>query len=211
MNRCYRILLLAIVFGVSLQVIAQEQTPQGTSQEEQPQPEPKKPLVPPPITDPTYIIGPQDALNISVWKEPDLSGNVQVRPDGKVSVPLLNDVQAAGLTAIQLSTQITKDLKKYVADPHVTVVVTEVKSRRVYVLGEVFHPGGFALLPDMTVLQAISDAGGLTQFAHGKKIYVLRNEGGQQVKYPFNYNKVLKAENPEQNFPLKSGDTIVVP
>jgi len=207
MNRCYRNVFLVMVLGLSLTIVATAQD----SQDEESQPEVKKPLVPPPITDPTYIIGPQDTLSVSVWKEPDLSGNVQVRPDGKVSIPLLNDVQAAGLTAMKLSSEITTGLKKYVADPHVTVVVTAINSRRVYVLGEVAHAGGFALLPDMTVLQAISDAGGLTQFAHGKKIYVLRNESGQQVKYPFNYSKVLKGENPEQNFPLKSGDTVVVP
>jgi len=207
MNRCYRNVFLVMVLGLSLTIVATAQD----SQDEESQPEVKKPLVPPPITDPTYIIGPQDTLSVSVWKEPDLSGNVQVRPDGKVSIPLLNDVQAAGLTAMKLSSEITTGLKKYVADPHVTVVVTAINSRRVYVLGEVAHAGGFALLPDMTVLQAISDAGGLTQFAHGKKIYVLRDEGGKQVKYPFNYNKVLKGENPEENFPLKSGDTVVVP
>jgi polysaccharide export outer membrane protein len=207
MNRCYRNVFLVMVLGLSLTIVATAQD----SQDEESQPEVKKPLVPPPITDPTYIVGPQDTLSVSVWKEPDLSGNVQVRPDGKVSIPLLNDVQAAGLTAMKLSSEITTGLKKYVADPHVTVVVTAINSRRVYVLGEVAHAGGFALLPDMTVLQAISDAGGLTQFAHGKKIYVLRNESGQQVKYPFNYSKVLKGENPEQNFPLKSGDTVVVP
>jgi polysaccharide biosynthesis/export protein len=207
MNRWYRIAFLVIVLGLSLAVVATAQK----SQDNETRTEPKKPLVPPPITDPTYIIGPQDTLSINVWKEPDLSGSVPVRPDGKVSIPLLNDVQAAGLTAMKLSSQITVGLKKYVADPRVTVVVTAVNSRRVYVLGEVAHAGGFALLPDMTVLQAISDAGGLTQFAHGKKIYVLRDEDGKRVKYPFNYNKVLKGENPEENFPLKSGDTIVVP
>jgi polysaccharide export outer membrane protein len=209
MIRCYRALLWVVLLGVSLPVIAQsEQDSQG----EQARTEAKKGTpVPPPITDPTYIIGPQDMLNVSVWKEAEISGNVQVRPDGKVSIPLLNDVQAAGLTAMQLASQLTIGLKKYVADPHVTVIVTAINSRRVYVLGEVIHAGGFALLPDMTVLQAISDAGGLNQYAHGKKIYVLRNEGGQQVKYPFNYNKVLKGQNAEQNFPLKSGDTIVVP
>jgi polysaccharide biosynthesis/export protein len=210
MKRCYRILLLGVFLGFSLQVIAQDQDSQQP-QDNESQPAAKKHLVPPPITDPTYTIGAQDLLNVNVWKEADLSGSVQVRPDGKVSIPLLNDVQAAGLTAMQLSAQITAGLKKYVADPHVTVVVSAINSRRVYVLGEVTHPGGFALLPDMTVLQAISDAGGLTQFANGKKIYVLRNENGEQMKYPFNYNKVMKAQNPEQNFPLKSGDTIVVP
>lgn len=207
MKRWYRILSIVIVLGLSLTALTYAQD----SQDQATETEAKKPLVPPPITDPTYIIGPQDTLSVNVWKEPDLSGSVQVRPDGKISIPLLNDVQAAGLTALKLSSEVTTGLKKYVADPRVTVVVTAINSRRVYVLGEVTHAGGFALLPDMTVLQAISDAGGLTQFAHGKKIYVLRSEGGQQVKYPFNYNKVLKGENSEENFPLKSGDTIVVP
>ena len=161
--------------------------------------------------DPGYVIGPDDTLQISVWKEPELSGSVPVRPDGKISIPLVDDVQAAGLTAVQLSMQIADRLKKFVTDPHVTVIVTAINSRRVYVLGEVARPGGFALLPDMNILQAISDAGGLTQFAHGKKVYVLRTENGKQVKYPFNYSKVLKGENPEQNIVLKSGDTIVVP
>jgi len=162
-------------------------------------------------SDPGYIIGPDDMLQISVWKEPELSGAVPVRPDGKISIPLVDDVQAAGLTAVDLSAQITEKLRKFVTGPHVTVIVTAINSRRVYVLGEVVRPGGFALLPDMNILQAISDAGGLTQFAHSKKVYVLRTEGGKQVKYPFNYSKVLKGESPEQNIALKPGDTIVVP
>jgi polysaccharide export outer membrane protein len=209
MIRYYRILFLVGILGVSPPVIARsgQDSQGGQSQTDTA----KKAPVPPPVTDPTYIIGPQDMLNVNVWKEAEISGNVQVRPDGKISIPLLNDVQATGLTAMQLSAQLTAGLKKYVADPRVTVIVTAINSRRVYVLGEVPHAGAFGLLPDMTVLQAISNAGGLTQFAHGKKIYVLRNEGGQQIKYLFNYNKVLKGENAEQNFPLKSGDTIVVP
>src|SRR5208337_2859595 len=161
--------------------------------------------------DPGYVIGPDDTLEVSVWKEPELSGSVPVRPDGKISIPLVDDVQAAGLTAMQLSAQISEKLRRFVTDPHVTVIVTAINSRRVYVLGEVVRPGGFSLLPDLNVLQAISDAGGLTQFAHGKKIYVLRTEAGKQVKYPFNYSKVLKGENSEQNIVLKAGDTIVVP
>ncbi len=157
------------------------------------------------------MIGPNDTLNVSVWKEAELSGSVPVRPDGKISVPLLDDVQAAGLTTMQLSAQISERLRRYVSDPRVTIIVTAINSRRVYVLGEVNRPGGFSLLPEMTVLQVISDAGGLTQFAHGRKIYVLRSEEGKQVKHAFNYDKVLKGENPEQNIALKAGDTIVVP
>ncbi len=212
MIRCYRILFAIAMVSVASQLAAQSDADTPDNQAQTDAPAKKLPSSQPPATqDPTYAIGAQDNLNIIVWKEPDLSGIVQVRPDGKVSVPLLNDVQAAGLTAMQLSSQLTAGLKKYVANPHVTVVVTAINSRRVYVLGEVNHAGGFALLPDMTVLQAISDAGGLTQFAHGKKIYVLRNEDGNQVKYPFDYNKVLKGQSPEQNIALKSGDTIVVP
>jgi polysaccharide export outer membrane protein len=157
------------------------------------------------------MIGPQDGLNINVWKEAELSGPLQVRPDGKISIPLLNDVQASGMTAMQLSASITTGLKKYVSDPHVTVIVTAINSRRVFVLGEVAHPGGFSLLPGMTVLQAIASADGPTQYAHGKRMYVLRNEGGKQVKYPFNYKKVVNGQNQEQNIELKSGDTVVVP
>jgi len=213
MIRYYRILFAMTIVGVALRLIA----PMASGQDGQTQSEAtsRKPAAAnasaPATPDPTYVIGAQDSLSISVWKEPDLSGVVQVRPDGKVSMPLLNDVQASGLTAMQLSSQLTAGLKKYVADPHVTVVVTAINSRRVYVLGEVTHAGGFTLLPDMTVLQVISDAGGLTQFAHGKKIYVLRQEDGKQVKYPFDYVRVLKGQKPEQNIALKSGDTVVVP
>jgi len=205
--------ILVIVLGVASGAGAQSQSgPQSGQATGNKQSEAK--TFPAPVSatnDPGYLIGADDTLQISVWKEPELSGSVPVRPDGKISIPLVDDVQAAGLTAVQLSEQIADKLKKFVTSPRVTVIVTAINSRRVYVLGEVNHPGGFALLPDMNILQAISDAGGLTQFAHGKKVYVLRTEGGKQVKYPFNYSKVLKGENPEQNIALKSGDTIVVP
>jgi polysaccharide biosynthesis/export protein len=207
----------SIIFGLGmgLAVFAGAQTGPGTQPNPtigQTQPPVKvKPKIFSATSDPSYLINPDDTLEVSVWKEPELSGAVPVRPDGKISIPLVDDVQAAGLTAMELSAQVTEKLKKFVADPHVTIIVTAINNRRVYVLGEVGRPGGFALLPDMTVLQAISDSGGLTQFAHGKKIYVLRSEAGKQVKYPFDYNKVLKGQNAEQNIVLKPGDTIVVP
>lgn len=157
-----------------------------------------------------YVIGADDVLTVNVWKEPEMSGPVPVRPDGKISLPLLHDVQAAGLTPVQLSQQLTEKLKLYMSAPQVTVVVTAMNSQRVYVLGEVARPGAMALVPRMTVLQAISSAGGLTQYANSKKIFVLRNENGKQAKYPFNYQEVL-AGNQEQNILLKTGDTIVVP
>src|ERR1700733_6383717 len=134
--------------------------------------------------DPNYVIGAQDVLDISVWKEPEISRIVPVRPDGKISLPLLNDVQAAGLTPAQLAAQITDSLKKYVTNPQVTVIVTTINSQRVYILGEVTRPGAFPLLPNMTVLQALSSAGGFTQFAKVKSIFVRRFENGKEEKFP---------------------------
>lgn len=162
-------------------------------------------------TDPNYVIGAQDVLDISVWKEPDLTRTVPVRPDGKISLPLLNDVQAAGLTPTQLADQITANLKKFVTDPQVTVIVTEINSQRVYILGEVTRPGAYPLLPQMTLLQAISSAGGFTQFANQKRIYLLRQENGKQERHPFNYRDAINGKNSDQNLVLKAGDQIVVP
>jgi polysaccharide export outer membrane protein len=162
------------------------------------------------VAGPDYVIGADDNLHISVWKEVDLTTSLPVRPDGKISLPLLNDVQAAGLTPMQLADSITEKLKKYIADPRVTVVVTAMNSRRIYVLGEVLHTGAVPLLPNMTVLQALATAG-FTQFANLKGIYVLRTENGKQVKLPFNYKQVVKGADPRQNIALKPGDTVVVP
>jgi len=159
---------------------------------------------------PPFIIGPTDVLDISVWKEPTVSRNVPVRPDGKISLPLLNDIQASGLTPMQLAATITEKLRKFLTDPQVTVTVITINSQRVYVIGEVMRPGPIPLLPGMTALQAISLAGGLTQFANQKKGYVLRNEGGKDIHYPFNYRNLLRGDM-RGNTVLKSGDTIVVP
>jgi polysaccharide export outer membrane protein len=161
--------------------------------------------------DPEYKIGPQDVLRIDVWKEAEISRTAPVRPDGRISLPLLNDVQAAGLTPTQLATVITDGLKKFITNPQVTVGVTEINSRRVYVTGEVTHQGAFPLLPNMTVLQALSSAGGFSQFAKLKSIYVLRTEDGKQIKHPFNYKDVVSGKKPESNIPLLPGDVIVVP
>jgi len=161
------------------------------------------------LADPNYVIGAQDVLDLSVWKEDQLTRTVPVRPDGKISLALLNDVQAAGLTPTQLAAQITESLKKFVTGPQVTVIVREINSQRVYLLGEILRAGAYPLLPAMTVLQALSSAGGFTQFANVKKIYVLRVENGKQEKFPFNYKHAL--ESPDQNIVLKAGDTIVIP
>lgn len=163
-----------------------------------------------PSSGPDYVIGPEDVLHISVWKETDLTNTLPVRPDGKISMPLLDDVQAAGLTPMQLANSLTDKLKKYISDPRVTVVVTQMNSQKVYITGEVAHTGAMALTPNMTVLQAVASAG-FTQFANTKGIYVLRTEGGKQQKLPFNYKQVVKGESMEQNVVLHPGDTIVVP
>jgi polysaccharide export outer membrane protein len=165
----------------------------------------------PATIDPNYVIGAQDVLDISVWKEPEVSRTVPVRPDGKISLPLLNDVQAAGLTPSQLAAQLTESLKRFVANPQVTVIVTTINSQRIYIMGEVSRPGAYPLLPGMTVLQALSSGGGFTPYANLKKIYLLRQENGKQTKYPFNYKEVIGGKNPDQNIQLKAGDTIVVP
>lgn len=157
-----------------------------------------------------YVIGADDTLHVSVWKEPDLSETLPVRPDGKISMPLLNDIPAAGLTPLQLKDSITEKLKKYLSDPRVTVVVTAMNSRRVFVTGEVTRSGPMPLLPHMTMLQALSQAG-FTQFANPKAIYLLRTDNGKQEKLPFNYKEVVKGRHPEENIELKPGDTIVVP
>ncbi len=158
----------------------------------------------------SYVIGPDDTLHIDVWKESDLTSTLPVRPDGMISLPLLNDVQAAGLTPMQLAASITEKLKKYLADPRVTVVVTQMNSQRIFATGEVLHPGALSLLPNMNVLQALSSAG-FTQFANTKGIYILRSENGKQTKIPVNYRQLLKGEGINQSILLKPGDTIVVP
>lgn len=167
--------------------------------------------VKPAADDPHYVIGEEDQLTIDVWKEPELSRAVPVRPDGKISLPLLNDVQASGLTPMQLADSITEKLRKFVSDPQVTVIVNAIQSRRFFIMGEVGHVGSYPLLHGMTLLQALSGAGGFTQFANTKKIYLMRTENGKQVKYLFNYREALKGNNPEQNIEIKPGDTIVVP
>ena len=157
-----------------------------------------------------YVIGADDTLHIDVWKEPDLTATLPVRSDGMISLPLLNDVQAAGLTPMQLAASITEKLKKYLSDPRVTVVVTQMNSQRIFVTGEVLHPGTMALLPNMNVLQALS-AAGFTQFANTKGIYLLRTANGKATKIPVNYRQLLKGENMSQMIMMKPGDTIVVP
>lgn len=162
-----------------------------------------------PIDTSRYVIGPEDSLQITVWKEPTLSGNFPVRPDGMISLVLVGDLPAAGQTPMALANDITTRLRKYIQDPVVTVVVLGVNSQRIFMVGEVGHVGPVMLTPGMTPLQAIVTAGGLSQFANSKKIYILRSVGGKQQKMPFNYKAAVKGT--DEGIPLMPGDTIVVP
>ncbi len=204
MKRIWRAVAAAVLFisSVALAQDAAPAQPAGST--------PAEATPPAAQTGPEYVIGPEDVLHVAVWKEADLTATLPVRPDGKISLPLLNDVQAAGMTPMQLADSITEKLKKYVANPRVTVVVTAINSKRIYLTGEVSHPGAMPMLPNMTVLQALSSAG-LTQFANTKKIYVLRTQNGKQEKLPVDYRKLLKGDKMDQNYRLQPGDTIVVP
>ncbi len=181
-------------------------------------PPPAAQSAPPPAPDPSsasaaspsYVIGPQDVIQVTVWKEPALSQSLTVRPDGMISLPLLGDVSASGQTPTLLSADLSTRLKKYINDPLVTVTVVTVNSKRVFLLGEVVHVGGLPMTPDMTPLQAIAAAGGLSPYANAKHIYILRMENGKQKKIFFDYKKAIKTGN-EQGIVLAPGDTIVVP
>lgn len=203
-----KVACLALLGFATIGVWAQEDPDNSVAKPEKAAPREVQPAVP--STPADYVIGADDTLRITVWKETDLNVTLPVRPDGKISLPLLDDVQAAGLTPLQLKDSITGKLKKYVADPRVTVVVTAMNSQRIYVLGEVTHTGAMALLPHMTMLQALSSAG-FTQFANLKAIYLLRTQDGQQTKIRFNYKDAIKGNDTQQNVVLRPGDTIVVP
>lgn len=156
---------------------------------------------------PDYRIGPDDSLQVTVAEDPHMSGAVLVRPDGKISLPMIGDVPAAGLTPVELGANITELVKKYVKDPTVTVAVLSINSKQVILVGEVLHVGPLPIRPNMTVLQAIVTAGGLSPYANKKKIYVLRGEPGHQQKIPFNYKKALLND----DMLVQPGDRIVVP
>jgi polysaccharide export outer membrane protein len=163
------------------------------------------------VVPPDYIIGPDDVLSIVYWREKDVSSDVTVRPDGKISLPLMNDVQAAGLTPEQLRARLTEVSRQYLEDPNVTVVVHQINSRKVYITGEVAKPGTYPLTGPTTVLQLIALAGGIGTYADGRKIVIVRHENGRQVTYPFNYKAVATRKSLKDNIELKPGDTVIVP
>lgn len=162
--------------------------------------------------DDTFIIGKDDVLAVNVWKEPDISRSVPVRSDGKISLPLVGEIQAAGETPLKLEQGITAKLKSYISEPEVTVIVQEIKSQNFNILGMVNKPGSYPLAGSATVLDAIAAAGGFRDFAKQKNIYVLRqNPDGTQSRFPFNYKEVIKGRDLTQNIALEPRDTIVVP
>jgi polysaccharide export outer membrane protein len=162
-------------------------------------------------SDDSYVIGADDVLAISVWKEPEVSRAVPVRTDGKISLPLIGELQAGGQTPKQLEQEIAKRLQSYISEPEVTVIVQDSKSQKINILGMVARPGAYLLTGSTTVLDAIAMAGGFKDFAKQKSIYVLRTEAGTQKRLPFNYKEVIKGKNPGQNIRLLPRDTVVVP
>jgi polysaccharide export outer membrane protein len=222
------VVLLTIPTAGIAQAAQEKTTPAATTAPEKPAPGPKDSSQTAPATQAApatpeeapkslammnperYVIGADDSLQVTVWKEPTLSGTIPVRPDGMISLVLVGDLPAAGRTPMQLGDDITQRLKKYIQDPVVTVVVIAVNSQRVFLVGEVGHVGPIMLTPGMSPLQAIAAAGGLTMFANQKRIYILRGVAGKQQKIAFNYKQALKGDN-KQDVSLQPGDTIVVP
>jgi polysaccharide export outer membrane protein len=158
-----------------------------------------------------YVIGPDDVLSIVYWKDKDMSSEAQVRPDGKISLPLINEMTAAGLTPDELRQKITEESKRFMEDASITVVVRQINSRKVYITGEVNKPGPYPLTSPTSVVQLIATAGGLREYANSKKIMIMRTENGRPVSLPFNYPAVTSGKNLKQNIELKPGDTVVVP
>lgn len=166
----------------------------------------------PPVLPDDYVIGLEDILSINVWKEMELSvKEVVVRPDGKISVPLIGDIQASGLTPMQLQQQVVERMKEFVTAPSVTIVVLRIGSRSVSIVGQVAKPGIYYLGSPMTVLELLARAGGIGPDANEKKISIIRTDGGKTTSYRFNYKDVSKGKNLKQNIELKNGDTVIVP
>jgi polysaccharide export outer membrane protein len=215
MNRISKFAILFLIPAMALSVSAQKNNSKDKNQQNTTAAAPAQTQGAPGVpaaNDTSYVIGPSDELNISVWEDKDLSGVVPVRPDGMISLPLLNDVQAAGKTPMQLMKTIVEKLTAHgMKDPIVTVTVTAIKSQFIYVLGQVGKPGTFPMIPGMTVIEAIASAGGLGQFAKQTKIEIRRTQNGQVERLAFNYKEVMKGVHPEQDIVLKPNDTIFVP
>jgi polysaccharide export outer membrane protein len=158
-----------------------------------------------------YVIGEEDVLTITIWKEHDLSGTVVVRPDGRITVPLVGEVSVVGMKPLQLQTQLEDRLKPFITVPKVSIAVNQINSRKVYLIGQVVKEGTFPINSSMTVLQVLAGAGGLRDFAKRKKIYILRKRGEEEIRFPFDYEAAIRGRNREENIRVEPGDTIVVP
>jgi polysaccharide export outer membrane protein len=156
-----------------------------------------------------YVLGPSDVVHVAVWKEPDLSQTAVVRPDGKISLPLVGEIVLAGSTVPEAQTIVADRLRSLLTSPQVTITVTEIHSRQVYITGEIGRPGAYPLAASMNVLQLIASAGGLTEYAHKKAIYILRASAKQPIH--FNYSNVVRGKSQDQNVQLSPGDTVVIP
>jgi polysaccharide export outer membrane protein len=203
-------------FGLALfSAVAQDATKPNSSVAQSESSKPTQPASSPDssrVDSKTYVIGENDMLDIDVWKEKEISRAIPVRPDGKISLPLIGEIQASGMTPLQLQVDIAQRLKNFLANPEVTVIVTDPRSHHFNIVGQVAKPGAYPLSQSMSVLDAISAAGGFRDFAKETKIYVLRTmPDGSQVRLPFNYKEAIKGKKPEKNVVLKPGDTIVVP
>jgi polysaccharide export outer membrane protein len=188
-----------------------QETPPPVQEQAPQDPAPPKPDDPPPAAAPvdprTYMIGIQDVIAVRVWRERELSGDFVVRPDGKISMPLAGEIEADGITPDQLKTRIVEALTNFMNRPEVTLEVRQVNSKRFFITGEINRPGAFVVISPISVLEAISNAGGLKDFANGKKIVIMR--GNERLK--FNYKEVIKGKNMEQNILLQPGDHIIIP
>jgi len=210
--RSQRTKLAAAFLGLLMTLSADAQQAASPASDNQAPPAAQPQAPPAQKADDQYIIGPADVLAINVWKETEISRSVPVRSDGRISLPLIGDVQASGRTPRQLQDDISKKLASFISEPDVTVIVQETHSQKINVLGQVGHPGTFLLTDSTTVLDAIALAGGFKDFAKQKQIYVLRqNSDGTQARLPFNYKDVVKGKNVEQNVKLQARDTVVVP
>ena len=212
-----RVLSLCSIGAVAIVPAQNPPTPAQTEQQKPPEAPPAAPKVEPagpaptsglpPVDPKTFIIGAEDSLAIQVWREPEFSRQVMVRPDGKITMPLIKEVQAAGRTPEQLGEELAKSLSEYLRAPEVSVTVIQVNSQKYYVTGEVNRPGPYPLIVPTKVLDAITNAGGFHEFANQKKIVIMRKD--ERLK--FNYKEVIKGKNPEQNILLENGDYIIVP
>ena len=220
---CAAALLLTLVSGTAYaQAATKGQAVPAAPKAQAQTPAPKPgPAVPPPAVaqamaqapppPPGYVIGTDDVLSIIYWRDKDMSTDVAVRPDGMISLSLLNDIAAAGLTPDQLRVKLVEMSKEFIEDPNITVVVKQINSRKVFVSGQVGKQGPYPLTGPMTVIQLISLAGGMGEYANSKNIMILRTENGKQVAYKLNYKEVTSGKKLAQNIELKPGDTVVVP